>query len=141
MLLNFDYLLINDIISERLKAAMESGNEKEQQGTIEITETEKLQVEEVKTVETTDIELNGYYIIKSILRSEIPVERIIYKDNKDYFAINIDNTWNNVCRLYFNNPDNLRIVLRPDDKRIGISSLDDIYKYSEQLIDTAKKFL
>jgi hypothetical protein len=132
---------INDIISERLKAAIESGNEKEQQEAKEIAETENAQIEQAKTIETTDIELNGYYIVKSILRAVMPVERIVYKDNKDYFAINIDNVWNNVCRLYFNNPDNLRIVLRTDDKRINISSLDDIYKYSEQLIDMAKKFI
>jgi hypothetical protein len=124
---------INDIISERLKAAMESGNEKNKQ---EPTETEQ-----AKAIETTDIELNGYYIIKSILRTTISPDRIIYKDNKDYFAINIDNLWYNVCRLYFNNPSNLRIVLRTDDKKISISSLDDIYNYSEQLIETAKKYL
>jgi hypothetical protein len=132
---------INDIISERLKVAMESGNEKNQQKAEETTEAENVQPEQAKAVETTDIELNGYYIVKSILRSVMPVERIVYKDNKDYFAINIDTVWNNVCRLYFNNPDNLRIVLRTDDKRISLSSLDDIYKYSEQLMSIAKRFV
>ena len=130
---------INDIISERLKAAMENENEK--QGQKEEPESGKEKTEQTKTIETTDIEMNGYYIIKSILRAVIPVDRIVYKDNKDYFSVNIDNMWNNICRLYFNNPDNLRMVLRSDEKRIGISSLDDIYGYSEQLIDIAKKYL
>jgi hypothetical protein len=127
---------INDIISERLKAAMESETKKQNQ-----QEKEDITAEQAKTIETTGIELDGYYIIKAILRSVVPAERIIYKDNKDYFAINIDNTWNNVCRLYFNNPNNLRMVIRTDDKKITISSIDEIYNYSEQLIDAAKKYL
>jgi hypothetical protein len=130
---------INDIISERLKAAMgsEDGKQEKKEG----IESGKEKAEPTKTIETTDIELNGYYIIKSILRTVIPVDRIVYKDNKDYFSVNIDNMWNNVCRMYFNNPDNLRIALRSDEKRISISSLDDIYGYSEQLTDIAKKYL
>ncbi|MDR0755279.1 MAG: type I restriction enzyme HsdR N-terminal domain-containing protein [Prevotellaceae bacterium] len=132
---------VNDIVSEQLKETIENGNENSPQQTKETSEVEKTQTKQIKTVETTAIKLNGYYIVKSILRTVIPVERIVYSDNQGYFAVNIDNLWYNVCRLYFNNPANLRIMLKPDNKIISMSSLDDIYKYSEQLIETAKKIL
>jgi hypothetical protein len=129
-------IYINDLISERLKAAMREGEMREEKNEVEKVEAEK-------NVVTTELELDGFFIIKAILRSTIPVKRILFKDSTDYFAVNIDNIYKNVCRLYFNNPDNLRIAFRTDDKkeeRIGISSLDDLYNYSDRLLKEAEKF-
>jgi hypothetical protein len=125
---------ISDIISNRLKAAIEKENEPK---TEVLPET---QPEQEKIYETTEIELNGYYIVKSILRNIVSPERIIYKDNKDYFAVNIDSVVKNVCRFKFNNPENLRIEFK-DDTRVKITSLDEIYNYSDKLVETAQKYL
>ena len=61
-----------------------------------------------------------------------------------YFAVNIDNTRKLVCRLYFNNEDNLRVAFMDDERkeeRIKIDKLDDLYNLSERLINEAKKYL
>ena len=129
---------INDVISERLNVAIE--NSKDQQPVIEIKNEP---VKQGKVIETTDTELQGYYVVKAILTQIIPSSRITYKDNVDYFAINVDNVWNNVCRFYFNNEENLRISLKSDghSEKLKLTSLDDIFQLKEQLINIAKKYL
>jgi len=129
---------INDVISERLNVAIE--NSKDQQPVIEIKNEP---VKQGKVIETTDTELQGYYVVKAILTQIIPSSRITYKDNVDYFAINVDSVFNNVCRFYFNNEDNLRISLKSDNhlEKLKITSLDDIFQLKEQLISIAKKYL
>lgn len=52
---------------------------------------------------TTEEELEGFRIVKAILREVIDVGRIKPKDTKSYFGILLDgNTWKNICRLHFN---------------------------------------
>jgi hypothetical protein len=136
---------INDVISDRLKSAIkESEVESKTQEHPVDAEVQQSEIEEGRTIETTEDELNGFYIIKSILRNTISVERIIGKDSLNYFAVNIDNTLKNVCRLYFNNPDNLRIAFKMENKkeeRVKLTSLDDIYNYSDRLMGEATKYL
>lgn len=134
---------VNDLISNRLKAAIGNEIAEEAQGANDIAPTQDEPEAENKVV-TTELELNAFYIIKSILRQIVDVNRILYKDTMSYFAINIDNTRKLVCRLYFNNEDNLRIVFLNDDRkeeRVKIDCLDDIYNYADRIIDEAKKQL
>lgn len=142
---------ISDIISDRLKAAIKD-NENQTDGSSSDTkkteynnedETGKSNSKVDPRIVTTETELNGYYIIKSILRKEIAPERIIYKDTISYFSINIDNTRKNVCRLYFNNEKRLRLGIDEDkkEKLYDITSLDDLYNFSEILIDRVKTYL
>lgn len=132
---------INDMISERLKAAMK--NEEQPQSVV--TSEQETPTQPVNGIVTTDEELEGFYIVKSILRSTIHAERITYRDSKTYFAIFIDN--NNrktVCRLYFESPTNKRLIFLDDNKSEQtnkLTSLDDIFNYSQQLIEAATKFL
>lgn len=133
---------VNELISNRLKAAI--GDETSEEGSSEDNNPQVEEHEPENAVVTTELELNGYYIIKSILRKIVDVKRIVYKDTLGYFAINIDNTRKLVCRLYFNNVDNLRIAFVNEDKqveRFKIEKLDDIYDYSERIISEAKKLI
>lgn len=134
---------VNDLISNRLKAAM--GNEAaEDAPSVPEVATDEPVMQEGKQIETTEMELNGFYIVKSILRPVVDVNRIVYKDTMGYFAVNIDNTRKLVIRFYFNNEDNLRIAFLNDDRkeeRIHIDSLDDIYNYADRIIAEAKKNL
>ena len=78
------------------------------------------------------------------LRQVVDVNRIVYKDTMSYFAVNIDNTRKLICRLYFNNEDNLRIAFLNDDRKVDrnkIECLDDIYNYADRIIAEAKKQL
>lgn len=136
---------INDIISERLKAAIKEDSpttEKPQTAPQPVDASEE---ESDSKIVTTEEELEAFYIIKSILRSTIPAERITYRDAQSYFAVFIDN--NNrkaVCRLYLNSSTNKRITFLGEDKKLlhnKIESIDEIYNYSNELIQAASKFL
>lgn len=136
---------INDIISERLNAAIkENDNSTGTEPTPKQEQTKEVKEDESKIV-TTEEEMEAYYIIKSILRHTIPVDQITYRDAQTYFAIFIDN--NNrktVCRLYLNSATNKRLTFLDENRKEQhnkIKSIDDIYNYADQLTAAASKFL
>ena len=131
---------INDMISDRLKAAI-----KEDETSEEKTATMPIAEQKEQSIETTGEELEAFYIVKSVLRNIIQADRITYRDAQTYFAVFIDdNNRKPVCRLYLNSPTNKRIAFLDENKKEihnKILSLDDIYNHSEQLINSAKKYL
>lgn len=132
--------LINDSISDRLKTALQTETEKEK---------EQIQSEETESpksdIVTTEEELEGFMIVKAILREVIDVERVQYRDAKSYFAILFDdNNRKPICRLYFNSPTVKYIVSFDESKnetRHDIESLDDIYLYKKEIQEAAKNYL
>ncbi|MBD2134293.1 type I restriction enzyme HsdR N-terminal domain-containing protein [Sphaerospermopsis sp. FACHB-1094] len=89
-----------------------------------------------KGIETTPEELEGFYIVKSILRETIDSKRIRYKDTQNYFGINIDDrATKTICRLGLNSPRKYigLIDIKGKETRESISDLDEIYKFSENL--------
>jgi hypothetical protein len=81
-------LLISDAVNERLKFCL---NQEKQ---IEVAEAGKLEEsiagEPASLIVTTDEELEGFYIVKSLLRQNIDAKRITYRDAQSYFAILLD---------------------------------------------------
>ena len=136
---------VKDAIADRLNIAMATTEAKSEQAiTTDNTTAQDDEVENSKIV-TTDEEMEGFFIVKAILRSIIPGERIFYRDLQTYFAIIIDdNNRKTICRFYFNNPDHKYIAIIKADKSevcYGIDSLDDIYGHSEELRKEAEKFI
>ena len=128
-------LLISDAINERLKSAL---NQEKQ---LEVAEAGKLEeaiiAEPVSNIETTEEELEGFYIVKSLLRQNVDAKRITYRDAQSYFAILLDN--NNrktICRLYLGSSKNYLVVLDEAKKEVKyeIQSLDEIYTYTDALL-------
>ena len=132
---------VNDIISDRLKTALKAETEESKKEPVQIATEERKE----DKITTTEEELEGFFIVKSILRPHIASDRITYRDSQNYFAIFIDdNNRKTVCRLYLNSPTNKRITFLNDDKKEihnKISTIDDVYSYSKQLIDVATKYL
>ena len=133
--------LISDTISERLKTALKTESTQEETA---ISQEEQIEAEKSGTI-TTEEELEGFMLIKAILREVVDVSRVTYRDAQTYFAIIFDN--NNrkpIIRLYFNSPTNKYIVTFDKDKkeiRHNVSSLDDIYKYANEIKDVVKYYL
>lgn len=131
---------INDIISDRLKTALQA----EDTGRTEEILDEKAPATGNGGVVTTEEEMEAYYIVKAILRSVIPGERITFRDAQTYFTVLVDdNNRKLVCRLYLNSSTNKIIAFVGEDKkeiRHKIQTLDDIYMYAEQIVETAEKF-
>jgi hypothetical protein len=135
--------LISDKISERLKTALKTESEIEQSNEDLSKPSESTPKE--NNIKTTDEELEGYFIVKSILRPHIACDRITYRDAQSYFAIFIDdNNRKQVCRLYLNSQTNKYIAFVGEDKKEvkhKISTLDEIYNHSDELINTIQKYL
>jgi len=132
--------LINDSISERLKSAL---NQEKQ---IEVAEATKLEeaavVESGSDIITTEEELEGFYIVKSLLRQNVDSKRINYRDALSYFAILLDdNNRKTVCRLYLGANKKYLAILDDNKKEIKheIHSLDEIYKYTEDLLKVIER--
>ena len=137
---------INDAISERLKTALK-GEQKEVEESVPSTPQlpeGAIYISEDGKIVTTQEEIEAFYIVRSILRATIPCERITYKDAQNWFSVFIDdNNRKCVCRLYLNSPTNKQISFFGEDKKetkYKIQSLDNIYNFSEQIIEAGKRF-
>jgi hypothetical protein len=130
---------INDLITERLKSALTKEDDKAK----EIQQGPPEDKEDVSKVVTTEEELEGFMIVKTILRQKISLKRIAYRDAQSYFAILLDN--NNrktICRLYLEGSKKYLVTLDADRKEVKheLTSLDDIFKYTDLLVQTAEDY-
>ncbi|GBF55465.1 prophage Lp2 protein 6 [Microcystis sp. 0824] len=129
---------INDIIKEKFEEVFR----KEPEPNPADTAAEDTPPEETggDGINTTLEELEGFYIIKSILREEIHTARIQFKDTRSYFGINLDGkVTKTVCRLRFHEKTGKKSISIPDNVETGkeattnINSLDEIYGVAEFL--------
>lgn len=133
---------ISDLITDRLKTALikEDTAIKEQDanaGTVQLIEKEP-------KIETTEIEKEGFLIVKTILRQKIDSSRITYRDSQSYFAIFLDdNNRKTICRLYLNGGKKFFSHIDYDDNKkeikVEIQSLDEIYSMQEILFAVIDK--
>jgi hypothetical protein len=129
--------IISDLITERLKSALDNEKQSENAEQPQATITAELTSESANRVVTTTEELEAFSIVKSILRTTISVSRICSRDAQSYFAILLDN--NNrkpICRLYLNSTKKYIGIIDEQKKetKFEISSIDDIYNYAEKLL-------
>src|SRR5690606_16921946 len=129
---------LSDIITERLKSALTKEDEIAKEKTAEL---ELAQQDENSNV-TTEEELEGFMIVKTILRQKLAIERIHYRDAQSYFAILLDdNNRKTLCRLYLNGNKKYMAILDENKKelRYELLSLDDIFNFSEQLFGVVER--
>lgn len=126
----------NQIISEKVNDRLNSALNKEQKKQQAEEDVEELPRSDI---ETTDEELEAYQIVVAILRRKIDKDRIVHRDTKSYFGILLDdNNRKPICRLHLNSGTKY-ISLFDEDKnetKEKIESIDDIYRYEEQLLNT-----
>jgi predicted type IV restriction endonuclease len=132
---------ISDLITERLKTALNKEDEaaKEQDNKQIIVPNSEIE----NKIETTVEELEGYMIVKSILRQKIDLKRISYRDAQSYFSIILDdNNRKTICRLYLNGNKKYFVVLDENKKEIKneIKTLDDIFSFSDILMQIVANY-
>ena len=96
---------IKEKINERFKSALSANDSQEVPSSDQLQEAEKVNQDDAGSDEviTTEEELDGYYIVKSILREFVDSKRIFMRDTKSYCGILLDdNNRKPVCRLHFN---------------------------------------
>lgn len=125
--------LISEKVNDRLTSALNKETEKQQ----EVTEKEAEELEVLKIV-TTDEEVDGYQIVRAIVRRRIPVERISQRDTQSYFGVLLDN--NNrkpICRLHLNGGKKYISFFDKDriETKEPIETVDDIYKFENKILE------
>lgn len=128
--------VINDTINERLKLAL-AGEQTRQE------EQQPEQTSEPKIITTAE-EIEGYFVVKAILRQHVDPTRICYRDAQSYFSVLLDdNNRKTICRLYLSG--NKKYIGVFDEKRNEvrkpITGIDDIYHYTTELCNTLKGLL
>lgn len=125
--------LLGERINERLKGAMT------QEVPIQATKSalpEVVQAEDAEII-TTPEEIEGFHIIRSILRGVVSSQRIVMRDALSYCAILLDdNNRKPICRLRFNNKAKLAIGLfneKKEEERILLPHLDSLYEHADRL--------
>lgn len=139
--------LIADRISDRLQSAAlaeetttHSRDDASEEREPSIAEPER---DEDSRVVTTPEEIEGYYIVKSILREVIDVNRVTMRDRLNYCGILLDNNQRKpICRLHFDRPKKYLGVFdeHKRESRIYIERLDDIYSHADRLKVTVGLF-
>jgi len=125
---------ISEKVSDRLNSALDKESQKQQ---IEVLADEV----EVSKVITTEEELDGYRIVVAILRRKLAVNRIVHRDTQSYFGVLLDdNNRKPLCRLHLNGGKKYLGLFDEDKNEIRelIQSIDDIYQFEEQLLQTVK---
>lgn len=87
-------------------------------------------------IQTTLDELEGFHVVKAIVRSVVDAKRIVHRDTQSYFGILLDdNNRKPICRLHFNRAQKYLGVFdsEKNESRHPIASVDDIYGFAEQL--------
>jgi hypothetical protein len=130
--------LLSDLITDRLNTALNK-----EKDAVAIKDNPVVVVENEVKIETTNEEIEGFMIVKTILRQKIDSKRISYRDGQTYFAILLDdNNRKTICRLYLNGTRKFIAILDENKKEIKseIESLDDIFKSSQKLIDIVDNY-
>lgn len=133
---------INDLITERLKSALKKEDDNEKDNLKIENSTEDASSKDSK-VETTEEEIEGFMIVKSILRKIIKADRIGHRDAQSYFAILLDN--NNrkpICRLYLNGSKKYISTFDENKKetKSEIQTIDEIFDFAEMLEKTIASY-
>lgn len=132
---------LSDKVSNRLKSALEKETESDKAEAQKIDEM--IDNEDGKNIATTEEELEGFMIVKSIIRAKGDISKIQYKDNQNYFAIYYDKQTQPICRLHFNRAQKYIGLIDSDKKeeRVAIETLDDIFQFGDRLIETLGNYL
>ena len=138
---------INELISKRLKTALSSEEQREASEVAPVGAdsgpAETLDVDEDGIV-TTQEELDGFNIVKAVVRKSVDVSRVVYRDALSYFAILLDdNNRKPICRLYFNGKTKKYISTFDQDKKETkheITDLNDIFNFEKELCEVLKTY-
>lgn len=131
---------LGDQVNDRLKSAMSGAVEPSYALTSVQSESvsESAHAEESgeDLVQTTLDELEGFHIVKAIVRAVVDAKRIVHRDTQSYFGILLDdNNRKPICRLHFNRSQKYIGIFdhEKNETRHPIASVDDIYGFAEKL--------
>lgn len=136
----------NDYMNERLKSAISPDTMVENKVEVRVESVPEAPVVagEDNRITTTEEEMQGFYIVRSILYPELDdINRVALRDTISYFGILLDdNNRKPICRLHFNAATKYIETFDAEKKgtRHPIESLNDIYKFRAEIIAACKMY-
>ena len=134
---------MQQFVSERVNGRLRHALERET-GAAETDEpAEAAEVAPDAGIETTEEEIEGYHIVKSIARQAVAPERVVHRDTKSYMGVLLDdNNRKPICRLRFNASQKYIGLLDADknETRHAVETLDDLYKFADQIREAAERY-
>lgn len=134
---------ISEMLNEKIKSALSGDSNSTYIQSQEVATTNTIEEDEKeRKIITTEEELESFFIVKSLLRETIDISNVVYKDTESYFGILYENNvrkW--ICR--FKLTPNVKVLMLPNEgnvKKINLESLNDIYNYKDEIIESAKRF-
>lgn len=132
---------LNDQINERLKSAMNSNAVASV--VADTPEAEEVGDKSDDSITTTLEEIEGYHVVKAIVRAVVDVKRVVQRDTQSYMGILLDdNNRKPICRLHFNRVQKYVGIFdeSKNETRHPISSIDEIYNFSDALRKTVSLY-
>ncbi|KKD00858.1 type I restriction endonuclease [Photobacterium halotolerans] len=135
---------LNDSINARLQSAIGSDSKVSQIEASSYDDQDEFESEGTPKIVTTDEEIEGFNVVKAILRQKLDVSRIHSRDTQSYFGVLLDdNNRKPLCRLHFNAKQKYLGVLDEDRKetRYPINRVDDIFNHTDVLLSVADRYV
>lgn len=140
---------ITELMNDKIKTALGTQDDTVPNN-VDITSQEQTQeqipvsTEKESKIITTEEELEGYFIVKNLLKDVVDINDITYKDNERYMAILYKTkTTKWICRFYFNA--STKYLAIPDEnkkeEKIVIQNVYDIENYKDKLIASVSRFM
>ena len=129
---------VNEIVNNKISSALAKDNDEPEPQVADVPE------EPISKIVTTEEEIESFYIVRGMLAEVIPVEDIVHRDTESYFGILYkDNNRKPICRTNLDKKNKQLFIPDVNKKfeRFYIDSINDLYKYKNQLIDVVKRYL
>lgn len=134
---------INDVIAERLQLASVAQAEAPvdlpgPQATEQPSESEP-----ASKLMTTQEELEGYIVIRSLLHGTVDLKRIAYRDQQSFFSILLDdNNRKPICKLWYNGSKKYIGIFDANkvETKYPIEGNDDLFGFAVQLQSVVKSY-
>ena len=128
---------LTTIVDERIASAL-SGHKPEAILASEPEDDSPQTSESDDGIETTQEEMDGFNIVKAIVRQKLSVNRVFMRDTRSYCGVLLDdNNRKPICRLRFNSETTKYLCVFDDDKqeiRHRIETVDDIYQHADAIL-------
>ena len=137
---------INERINMTLKTALDrdTGEGDADEASAGESDMQDDLVEEDRGIVTTAQEIEGFMIVKAVLRTVVKVSRVTMRDTKSYCGVILDdNNRKPICRLWFNRSQLYLGVFDENKKETinKIDSLDGMYAFSDEIRVTTQRYL
>lgn len=125
--------IVRDTVQSRLSSALAD---------TEIVEPVVTAEPAVEETVTTVEEIEGFHIVRAIVRDVVQAKRVTMRDQKSYCGVLVDdNNRKTLARLHFNRSIKyLGLFDGEKEERVRLETLDDIYDHAERLRATASEY-